>query len=349
MKYIFITFLSLNVFAIKTVRSEINRFRLLKDKSEIERNLITKPHSAFLQLDLNISSGLKDFIGEIGSSTSKDTTTEKEQGVASVLSKYVNTEKYFDAFAEVVIPLPYFNIYNYSLLPSLYANIYAGTSISINNQENALSPISQVYLQKTINTGVTVEIKDDTKANLIYSLNLYKRSRADLSAKKSASTIASDEEIVSLDQIKKNQNDYVTNFGLKVLKENSSYLFEIKELILLDAGSEIDNVIGNAPLFHIAKNKQYKFSKSELTLTYGLHHRQKYSVFDGTYVATSFDFTHKSPIKLLIKLDTHFISLVTGVSFRHFNFRYGYKTALTNPRDEMWVPAQHNIHINIPI
>lgn len=349
MKYLYVIVLSFNVLAINTVRSEINRFRLLKDKSIIERELITKPHSSFLQMDLNISSSLKTFIGEIGSSTSKDSESEKKLGVTSVLSKYVNTEKFFDAFIETAIPLPYFKYQGMAFLPNIFANIYAGTSISINNQDNPLSPIAQVYLQKNINLGVSVEVKNENERDKIYNLALYKRSRSDLSAKKTATAIAEEEEIVSLDQIKKNQNDYIADIGVKIIKENKYYILEVKELKILDAGSEIDNVIGNAPLFHVSQTKEYNFEKFKMSLIYGLHHRQKYSLFDGAYIASSYDFTDKNPIKVLIKVDSHFISFVTGLSFSHFNFRYGYKTALTNPRDDMWVPAQHNIHINIPI
>lgn len=348
MRYFLLLLLSFNAFAIKTIRSEVNRFRLLKDKNEIERNLIARPHSTFFLLDLNISSGLKSFIAEIDSSTSKEDETQKQTGITEVLSKYVNTERFLEAHIESNIPLPFFKYNNYAFLPTLFGSFYAGTSLSINNQDDPTAPVAQVYLQKNINIGVNFEVKKDTKKDQIYQVALYKRSRADVSAKKNAQKIATDDDVVSLDEIKKNQNDYVADIGFKTKKKERVFLLEVKELKLMDAGSEIDNTIGNAPLLHFSTSKEYLFEKFKMNLIYGIHHRQKYSLFDGTYIASSFDFTQKSPIQFLLKANSHFLSFNAGVSFRYFNFRYGYRTPLTNPRDEMWVAAQHHIHLNIP-
>jgi len=348
MKYLFIILLSLNCFAIKTIRSEINRFRLLKDRSIIDRELLSSPHESFIELDFNISSGLKDLIGDISTSTEQSSESDQVTETNKILGKNVNTEKFLQAYLELGIPLPYIRLTNYDILPSLFANFSLGTSISINNQIDPLAPEAKVYLQKEINFGLNSLIRARNNPEYVFRAGIYRSERADLSSTKNAIAVAGDDDIITLDDLKKSQKDCVVDLG--VTKENGDerFQFEIRELRVLDAGSELDNKIGNAPLFHFNYSKIYEFDKITLQPIYGIFHRQKYSLFDGLYTGLRLSFTKKSALRMLVKVDTDFLSYRFGASFKHFKFFYGLKTPYSNPQEDMWVSAIHQISLSVP-
>lgn len=348
MKYFILLVLSLNCFAIKNIRSEINRFRLLKDRSIIDRELLSPSHQSFFELDLNISSGLKDLIGDISTSTDQSSESDQITETNKILGKNVNTEKFLQAYVELGVPLPYIRLANYDILPSLFGNFSVGTSISINNQLNALAPEAKVYLQKEMNYGVSSLIRSRNNPEYIFKTAFYMSERSDLDATKNATAVATDNDLISLDEIKKVQKDYVLDFGVTKQTKTEKFHFEVKDLRVLDAGSEVDNKIGNAPLFHFNYSKTYELNLVKLEAIYGVFHRQKYSVFDGLYAGFMMKFTKESPLRMHFKIDTDFLSYRFGTTFKHFKFFYGIKTPYSNPQEDMWVSAIHQIHLSVP-
>lgn len=340
--------LPLQAFAIKSIRGEANRFKLLKDRITINRNLITSEHTSFFHINLNISSSVKDFIGEISSSTSKESSSDQLLAVNSVFGKYVNTERLLDLYLELAFPLPVISISSYTFLPSIFASAELGTSISINNQIDATNLKAQVYLQKEIKYGLSSKIKSNARRDLIFSSSLYMRTRADINSQKSANAVVNDGDIVSLDEIKKEEVYLVSDLGVtKVFNPNKELFVEIRDLSLWELSSERKSTFGQTPLIHTNLKRIYQLKDLTYEILYGLHYRNHYSLFDGAYLGTNIIFK-ENPIKLLFKIDNQFIFFNAGLAFKHLAFSYGYKTAYINPQSDIWVSGIHNINLNIP-
>jgi len=347
-KILILLFVSSSVLAAKQIRSEINRYRLLRDRQLIEKSLIHPVHDSFFSLDLNISSGLKDLIGDISDSTSETGTTNQVTGVTEALSKNVNTERQLFLDLEIGAPLPYFTYNNLRFLPSFFYDIHVGASVSVNNQDDPLVPLAQLYIQKTTRLGIHSQIKRMNKKGETFSFSLYMRNRADLSESRNALSIVSSEKLINLDELNRDEKVYGLDLAFYKEKPNYRYLVELNGIKLLDAGSATEAKIGTTPLIHARYEKDYKFPKVTLSPFAGAHFRKKYSLFDAFYLGSKLRLNKDSPLLFILKMDNESFNFNTGLAFSRFQFQYGLKTPYLNPIDDMWVSATHQISMRFP-
>lgn len=347
-KFLILLFVSSSVLAAKKIRSEIDRYILLKDRQIVETSILHDQHDSFFSLDLNISSGLKELLADIGDSTTSTNTAAKTLAVNEILSKNVNTERQAIVDLEVGAPLPYFTYNHLRFLPSLYYSINVGASISVNNQSDPLAPLAQIYVQKTTNIGISSKIKRTNKKGETYGFSLYQRSRADLSVSRNAVDVVSNDDLINLDELKQEEKIYALDVSFNKEKPDYRYLIEVRDLKLMDAGSEVSAKIGRTPMFHGRYEKDHSLSKTKFSTFAGFHYREKYSLFEAIYIGAKLRLRDKSPALLTFKVDNQAIAFNGGLSFDRFRFHYGLKTPYRNPQDDMWVSATHQISMRFP-
>ncbi|EQC51747.1 hypothetical protein [Bacteriovorax sp. DB6_IX] len=347
-KILILLFVSSSVLAAKQIRSEINRYRLLRDRQLIEKAIIAQEHDSFFSFDLFISSGLKDLIGDISDSTSESSSSSQVTGVTEALSKNVNTERQLLLDVEAGIPLPYFTYQNLKFLPSLFYQMHIGASVSVNNQDDPLVPLAQIYVNQTTSYGLHSKIKRMNKKGETYGVSLYKRVRTDLLVSRNATAIATSEKLINLDELDKEERVYALDLSFYKNKPDYRYEAHIKGVKLMDASSETEAKLGITPLFHLKYEKDYNLGKFVASPFFGLHYRKKYSAFDAIYIGSKFSISKNSPTRFILKLDNETINFNAGLEFSKFQFQYGLKSPYRNPVDDMWTSATHQITMRFP-
>lgn len=347
-KFILLFLITFNLHAAKSIRSEVNRYRHLKDRQTTEKLLYKEEHSQFFSIDINMSSGLKELLGDISDSTSESSESTQVSGVNAVLSQNVNTERFLTADLELAIPLPYLHFNKLSFLPAIFYEFGVGASISVNNQASAIAPVAQIYFQKYSKMGLHSKIRHNDKKGETFGFSLYQRARADLFVSRNATEVAAGEDLIDLDELEKEEKIYGLDLSFHKKKRGYNYLVELRDIKILDAGGDATNSIGNTPLFHGRYEKIYYIDQYTLEALFGVHYRKKYSLTEGLYVGGRLKIREDSPILFTAKMDSQFMAYSVGLTFKHFNFHYGLKSPFRNPQEDMWVSGIHQIALNVP-
>jgi hypothetical protein len=223
-----------------------------------------------------------------------------------------------------------------------------GASISINNQDNPLIPVAQLYIQKNTKIGLHSKIKRMNKKGETYAVSLYQRARSDLSESRNATAIVNSSKLVNLDELNRDEKIYGLDLAFYKDKPDYRYQVEVRDLKLMGAGGDVETKIGNTPMVHIVYEKDYKLPSFTLSPFAGAHYRKKYSIFEAFYLGTKLTLKDDSPAKFIFKLDNHTININAGLGFDRFQFHYGLKTPYRNPQEDMWISATHQITMRFP-
>jgi len=346
---IFCFFISMTSIQATTVlRSEINRYRLLRDRVLVESDLKKKRHNRFFDLDINISSGIKKIIGDVKENTESSTANavDKQVAILGVINQNLNTERLIDITVEAAAPLPLFQLYSYKFLPALFFNINFGVSMSIDNAD-ALNPKANIYVKKETQMGFHSKVNLGNK-NRKMEVSVYKLTRSDLLFSRNQTQIVVEESLFDFGDLSKEESALTLDVAYKIKHKNNYLTFEIREFQFLNISSEKETLIGKTPLFHT----RYDFQEKQAALIFkpfvGVHYRKKYNVFDGLYVGLKTKIDQNIPFEFTFKFDSQFFMIMPKVSFKYFHFLYSLKSPYRNPQNDLWVSSIHNINIGFP-
>jgi hypothetical protein len=335
-------------FAAATIRTEVNRYRLLRDRIITEADLKKERHNRFFDLDLHVSSGVKSLIGDIKENTesSSDSEIAKQLAIAGVIAQNLNTERFVDIGIEAAAPLPLFQLYSYKFLPTLFFNINFGISLSFDS-EDALNPEANLYIKKETQMGVFSKVNWGNKQKSL-EVALYKMTRSDLQFSRTQTEIVEEESLFDFSDITKEESYLTVDMAYKRKLKDNLLTLEVRELQLLSMGSEKETIIGKAPLLHI----RYDFQEKKTPLIFkpfvGFHYRQKYDAWDGLYTGLKLKVDQEIPFSFMFKFDSQFFMMAPKVSFKYFHFYYSLKSPYRNPQGDLWVSSIHNINIGFP-
>jgi hypothetical protein len=333
---------SLSTFA--GVRGEIQRFTLLHDRLLIDRQLRKTPYTSFLNIDLAISSGIKDLIADIktGSEDSLN-SVQKQLNMFQVLSKNVNTEKFIDADVLLSLPMPDIKIKKFHFYSNIFYTLNFGVMATISNKDDATNPQAQVYVRKEIKQGLNTLIHKNKKSSI--SLALYQLIRSDSSTVATASSLATDGKLFNFDDLKKEHK--MLDLDLRWIRAGkyNQGLFEIKELQLWTM-SDHKSLYGSRPMIHY----QYQWNQKNNFLLWrpflGMHYRKWYPLSRGLYGGIHIKPTKDVPFAFTGKISNQFLTIIPRFETGLFKFSYSFKAPFRNPQDDIWVAGIHNIDLN---
>lgn len=331
------------------VREELFRYTLLSDRMEIYRAHKNPEREQFFKLDLAVSSGLKDLIGDIksGNSSSSNAVT-KQIEILGLLNKSINTERYVDLKAGIGIPLPYFSISKIHFLPSLFYELGLGASLSISNFGDVQNPRAQTYVKKETKMGLESKVSRTGKFD--FSAALYTLDRADASNTLTATNLAAGQDLVSFDSL--NQSQKFLAFDFAVTKKRAAYQYTLKmrELPIKTLTETRASDFGKSPLLQAGVEREFKFDAFTYQWSLGVHYRKRYALADGFFLYQKLYSFKTIPITLHSFLDNESLFISPSLKFSICEMSYGYKLIYRNPIDNMWVPGVHNIlfSVNFP-
>lgn len=343
-------FLSLSSHAASTTRSGLGRYILLRDRSIVDELLAGDTHQSFFQIHTNVSSGLKDLIGDIKSSTGdQNSSSQKTSNVLAILNKNINTEKYIDIGLDIGIPLPSFSYSKFKFVPSLFATANVGGLVTVSNKSDGLNPEAQIYLNKEIKVGLASDLLWQNRFNEKLQIALYQKSVSDLSASRNASTIAAGGAIVETSELTDEDKSYSMDIYYKRDGDNYALRIELLDLKLMEASGSKESTIGNSPFIHTRYDFKNKSDGSFLFTPFiGAHYRKRYTLAESLYLGTLVKYNGNIPVSAFLKIDNQFITLRPQIKFRYLTFSYGLRMPYQNPQDDIWVPTIHSINIGIP-
>ena len=328
------------------LRGEIQRFTLMHDRLTIDRGLREDHYAHFLSIDLLVSSGLKNLLGDVSNGTEGVTNpVQKQLNMFELLSKYVNSEKLVDAQVYAGMPLPDIKIKKHKFLNSLFYELNLGVMFTISNKLSATNPSAQTYVRKQTKVGLMTTYQRVKKE--IWELALYQLTRSDLSASVTSSQLATDGEFFNFDDLQKNHEMYAADIRLHRLWKSSQSLFEIQELQLLSRSSH-KSLYGTSPLLHYRHTWKKPGEIMHIHPFAGVHYRKWYSIDEGIYGGVHLKFKKESVFSFTGKISPQFFTLMPQFKSRFFHFTYSFKNPHRNPQDDIWVNAMHNISLSIP-
>lgn len=330
-----------------TIREEMDRYFLLRDRVIIDRWLRSQNHNSFFKLDASVSSGTRKLIGDIKNQTESSSSDPiaKTLAVANLLNQQLNSEKYVDIDLEVGLPLPYFKIFNIKMLPSLFVNINLGLSLTISNFGDATNPRAQLYMKKDMKMGAKSLFQ--LKENQELEIALYKISRADANNTVTALQIANDQALFDFDGLTQNENSLMIDALYKLTKDENIYQLGFFEAGIYSMASERESDYGKRPMTLLSWSRELKGRNHAWLVQVGHHHRKRYTLSDGLFAHGEVSWKDRLPLVGFFKVDPGFLTVGPIIRGRYFQFSYNYKTALINPQDKIWVPATHNILLDV--
>ncbi len=331
------------------VRDESDRFKLMYDRYGIDQDLNgLKRYSSYFSFDLGASSGILDIVNDISEAEDEGTTSfDKEANIYKVLTKHLNTEKMLFLDLNVGAPLPFIKIGKVSFLPNLFAGVNAGASFTIHNTNDPLTPEAQTYVKLDQKFGLNSKIHWDTSDSI--NLRLYYMIRQDMEVSVSTEDMAEDGEIASTDDLEKKLIGYYTDFSYDMVNGKSSYLFELKEVLLYkDPKSTTNGNFGQLPMGHFRYKNRIDTEKFRFSPFVGMHIRDGYEFTDGFYAGIDFDFIEDIPLGFTGKVNSGFLTFMPRANFNHFHIAYTLKTAFSNPQDEIWASTIHALSLSAP-
>lgn len=328
-------------------RSEISRYYLLRDRVLVEREL-RHYRGHFFNIDLVVSSGVKDLIGEVDTATSQGSSAQQTVAINKLLLKNANTERFIDADISAGIPLPYIKIGKIRILPNLIFGFNLGASTSIASPTgDPADVVLQAYAKKEISMGLRTLIRFKPKET--WDVSIIKLNRADLFESRDASTIASSGDVINLDGI--DQDEASWRLALGFTKENVRDLWfvRVSDIKLAQAsGHERNALYDHTPLWHAGFSRRYYMNWGELRPFVGVHIRERYGVHDGLYLGLKGILDSAFPMSLETRLDNAFFTITPAFEGRYFALRYGIRTPYRNPQSDLWVSSMHQISLTFP-
>jgi hypothetical protein len=348
MKNIIIVILLLATNAYATdLRNNLKRYTLVRDKTIIDQLLRAPLYETYADIDLTISSGVKDLIGDVKniSTNSGTSDADKELAIAEILNKNINSERYVDLNATLGIPLPTIKIKALRLTPSLFYNINMGTLFTISNIDSVIDPSVSVYIKKETKLGLSTILTKKQDRNTLAKVNLYLLNRADSSTIQTKTSLVEDTKIFDFGSLDKGETSLGLDLIYKRTNKKRTYRLEVLEIKAAPLKLETDVEYDHFPLFH-AFHQWHNQGKDRFIFEpfAGLHMRKRYSFFEGIYIGTWLKM-NKTPFRASVNLSKQFLTFMP--EFKQENFFFNYKLRMTyiNPQDDIWVPTIHSFNI----
>ena len=197
--YFLISSLSL---AIDKGRSEIERFHILNDRKISDKFLLDSSNQYFY-IDTESSSKLIKLFGDVSNTESSSSEADQVTDITEILTSELNTEKYLNLHIDAQLPLIPFSFKDFKFLPGVFAEFHLGTSLSIDNEQNALVPEVNLYAMNQVRYGIQSLIKHPSIRDAQFKIRVYKNSIKDLEVSKNSTEIAQNDAIVDLDELEK--------------------------------------------------------------------------------------------------------------------------------------------------
>lgn len=328
------------------LRNNLKRYTLLRDKTLINKRLTHKLYEQYIDLDLQISSGVKDLIADVKNKGNEAgaSQSQKELNILEILNKNMNSERYVDLDATLGIPLPSFNLTRYRLTPSLFYNLNYGSLFTIYNQTSSIDPSVSVYVKKESKVGLSTIITKSGHIDTHIKLNLYKLDRSDTDLTKTKTELAESSKIFNFSDLKESEESLSLDFIWKRESEKRLWKAEILEAKLLTLNEKSNYSYDNFPLFHFFHQWKGEESKVWLEPFAGIHMRKRYSLFDGIYIGSWVKF-QGLPFKSSLSLSNQFLTVIPEFRAGHFYFNYKMRMAYNNPHDDIWVSTIHSFNL----
>tara|TARA_R110002072_G_scaffold534_8_gene4289 strand:- start:40158 stop:41207 length:1050 start_codon:yes stop_codon:yes gene_type:complete len=327
-----------------TLRSEIDRYTILRDRAITDRQLkVESPYQEFFNLDIVASSGIRTIISDVKSGTETTNSAQKQLNMFQLLSKYVNSERYVDVDFTTGFPLFDIKFKKHHFMPSFFFNYNVGLMFTVSNQENALNPTGQLYLK--LDKKIGIQTLYPQKKSL-YQFAIYQMTRSDLLSSITSSSLATSGKLFNLDDLNKEQKTIA--FDIDYMKKNARDFFQLaaKEVKLLSQ-TDHKSKYEHKPLLSARYGRFLKWEKIMATPFIGIHYRQKYSLHQGIFIGTKFE-SLQHPLELTAKLSNEFITLIPQVKFKYLRFNYTLKNPYRNPQKDVWVSSMHSLNLAIP-
>ncbi|HAZ13237.1 MAG: hypothetical protein A2X86_00595 [Bdellovibrionales bacterium GWA2_49_15] len=311
-----------------TVRDELARYTLLRDRTILER----PENLSILSIKAHISSGTKSLITEMSEATKEPNPIQKNLQVMALLNRYLNTERYLDLNASANIPLPYFRLREVQFLPHAFYTFNLGAQLSISNFGDVTNPRAQTYLKKEKAIGLSSEYRHEKYQGYF---RLYQLTRSDVKSLLTYADIVENKSLIEFDSLNIEAQSYAVDLANTWNFKNKQLTAEVRELAPLPAS--VETHYGFRPLFHLNL-------RSNQTFWYyggGLHYRRFYSLDNGLYAEAGIT-RHGTPrLDFSTRLSNESINLTPEITWGILHLRYGMRLQYRNPVDEMWVPATH--------
>ncbi len=330
----------------QSLRNNLKRYTILRDKTLINKRLTHNLYEQYIDLDLQVSSGVKDLVADIKNKGNEAgaSQSQKELNILEILNKNMNSERYIDLDATLGVPLPSFNLSKYRLTPSLFYNLNLGSLFTIYNQTSSLDPSVSVYVKKETKMGLSTIVTKNGHIDTHIKLNLYKLNRSDADLTKTKTELAESSKIFNFSDLSQSKETLSMDFIWKRESDHRLWKIEMLEAKLLTLKEKEQYSYDNFPLFHFFHQWKGDAKKIWLEPFAGIHMRKRYSIFDGIYVGSWLKFKDL-PFRSSISLSNQFITFIPEFRVRHFYFNYKMRMAYTNPQDDIWVSTIHSFNL----
>ncbi|WP_157765663.1 hypothetical protein [Halobacteriovorax marinus] len=347
-KIIIISLLLANSVYAAGLRNNLKRYTILRDHTLINKRLTHKLYEQYFDVDLQISSGVKDLVSDVKNKANQSgaTQTQKELSILEILNKNMNSERYVDLDATIGIPFPSFDLYRYRLTPSLFYNMNMGTLFTIYNQSSSVDPSVSVYIKKESKIGASTIITKSGHIDTHIKFNLYKFDRADQDITKTKTELAQSSKIFNFKDLDQSNETLSFDFIWKRESEKRLWKAEVLEAKIFTLKDKAGYSYDNFPLFHFFHQWKSKGEKFWLEPYAGAHMRKRYSFFDGIYVGTWLKF-RDLPFRSSLSLNSQFITFIPEFRMNHFYFNYKMRAAYNNPHDDIWASTIHSFNLGL--
>ncbi len=338
------------------VRTDKDRFQLLRDKMKV--NTLMKPfeHDFILDIDLALSKKFVDVASDSGDFVDNN---KSASAVADFLSKYNDTEYFLKAGLALGVPLPSFSIGSFKFISDVRGFAEAGASASITARAQDLAAASlglvnnnsqsyiQIFAQQDFKYGLNIGY--EYKNHIFGHLFLYKLDRWDRNEIVDATQLVSqDGDIVDLDKAKNTNHVLTTDFKIGYKKQEFKTYLSLEEVKVSTMSKSGDLAYGIKPLFHFHADYTWDLFVMDLTLFAGIMKRSSYDFDDGFYKGVLFDFNY-FPIDASLILDNEFFTLQPKIDLWLLTLDYSFKKPINAKKDGFKSDAIHALNLRISI
>ncbi len=331
-----------SIFA-ESSRHEISAYALMKDHTEIERQLANDTRFNFFSFSNVMTSKTLSLFTQVQNKTSSGDLTSQTAALLEILNQNLNKHYFTDVKTHFGLPIPK-KFLKKSWEASLYFDFSIGLSFSIDNHIDQTDPTTQIYLKKDTEIGFSNKVIREQKTFL---LEIYYLIRNDEYSQMSTSNLATEKQIFSLNNlIEKNQKSLNINVGYSYEINQWKFLGEIKEIALTKIGDSTESQFGNRPLAHLQAKTTFKKEKFDFDTMIGLIQRRPYSLMHGLYAGIHWRSNIFNQIHLIGKLSVLDILLTAQIQLKKFYFSYGYKTPFYTSNNGIKETNTHELNIN---
>lgn len=326
------------------LRSEVDRYIILSDRVITDRSLkVNAQHQEFLGVDLVASSGIRTIISDVKSGTETTNTVQRQINMLSLLSKYVNSERFIDFDFQAGFPLFDIKYKKNKFFPSFFFQMNVGLMFTVSNKVDPLNPNGQLYFKQDKKMGIHTIHKRNKE---FYQLSVYQLTRSDLLSVVTSSSLATSGELFNLDDLNKEQKSVAIDLEYK--KENKRDFYEVvlKEVKLLSQ-SDHETLFGHTPFLMSKYGRFYEWNGLALTPFVGIHYRKNYPIHQGIFLGGKIKSLSR-PLELTAKMSHQFLTLIPQVKFKYFRFNYTFKNPYRNPQEDVWVSSMHSLNLAFP-